>query len=274
MRVFGRRRRREPAVVGPWSRPRLLLLLVAVATAGVLVVAGLGFAVVYAVRDTSRPSPATSSGAGEGTDLSVRDRIAAQPMVEVDPQAAFTPDPALTAAARLLVPSSTTDGLAGVRSGFPHTAAGAVGQWAAIHQRVLEQMSLPDTALIHDAWVLPDGPEVASWEPSRNVEAFLTAARQGGVTKDYTTLVTATPVAALVKGTDGPDWVLACVLFDVQAQVKGDARMGYGTCSRMEWVQGRWQVAAGPQPAPAPSTWPGSKAALAAGWLTWIEAAA
>lgn len=272
MWVLGRRRRRELSPAGPWSRPRLLLLLAAVATAIVLVVAGLGFALMYAVRDTAAAQPATSPVAGEGPDLSVRDRIAAAPMVEVDQQAAFTPDPALTAAGSFTVPASTQEGLVGVRSGYPHTPAGAVGQWAAIHQRVLEAMSLPDTAAVHAAWVLPDGPELAGWEPSRNVEAFLTAARQGGTVKDYTTLVTATPVGAQVKGVDGTDWVLACVLFDVQAQVKGDARMGYGTCSRMEWVQGRWQVAAGPQPAPAPSCWPGSKAALAAGWLTWIEA--
>lgn len=268
-----RRRRRDPVSVGPWSRPRLLLLLVAVASAVVLLVAGLGFAVVYAVRDTTGPQPTTST-AGEDQPGSVRDRIAAAAMVEVDQQAAFTPDPALSPPARFVVPASTSEGPAGVRSGFPHTPAGAVGQWAAIHQRVLEAMSLPDTAAVHAAWVLPDGPALAGWEPSRNVEAFLTSARQGGVTKDYTTLVTATPVGALVKGVDGPDWVVACVLFDVQASVKGDARMGYGTCSRMEWAQGRWQVAAGTQPAVAPSCWPGSKAALAAGWLTWAEAGA
>ena len=51
---------------------------------------------------------------------------------------------------------------------------------------------------------------------------------------------------------------MVCVLLDVQAWIKTESRMGYGLCSRMEWVDGRWQVAAGAEPAPAPSAWPGS----------------
>ena len=74
-----------------------------------------------------------------------------------------------------------------------------------------------------------------------------------------------------MKGSDGPDWAVACVLLDVQAWIKTESRMGYGLCSRMEWVDGRWQIAAGAEPAPAPSAWPGSNAAVAAGWLTWRE---
>ena len=48
---------------------------------------------------------------------------------------------------------------------------------------------------------------------------------------------------------------------------------GYGFCSRMQWhpVEQRWLIAAGTPPAPAPSTWPGSVAAVEAGWLAWTE---
>jgi len=41
-----------------------------------------------------------------------------------------------------------------------------------------------------------------------------------------------TPAAIQIKGTDGPDWVAACVLLDVRATLRAEARMGYGTCER------------------------------------------
>ena len=89
-------------------------------------------------------------------------------------------------------------------------------------------------------------------------------------------MVTATPVAGQVKGTDGPDWALACVLLDVRATITASARIGYGHCERMQWQQrdgqdGRWMIAPGAQPARAPSTWPGSEVAIEAGWATWVE---
>jgi hypothetical protein len=76
---------------------------------------------------------------------------------------------------------------------------------------------------------------------------------------------------AMVKGTDGPDWVVACVLLDIQVSIRTEARMGYGHCSRMQWAEARWQIAPGVAPAKAPSAWPGSVAAVDAGWLTWQE---
>jgi len=109
--------------------------------------------------------------------------------------------------------------------------------------------------------------------------------------------VTVTPVAGMVKGVDGDDWVLACVLLDVQAVITTDARIAYGHCERMQWTDGtarksaddtggagnaggpeagggRWMIAPGPSPAPAPSTWPGTDLAIKAGWRTWVDAGA
>jgi hypothetical protein len=91
-----------------------------------------------------------------------------------------------------------------------------------------------------------------------------------GSAKDITTTVVATPAAAQVKGSDGPDWVLACVLLDMRATITADARMGYGYCERMGWRAGRWMIAAGTPPARAPSTWPGSDLSIKAGWRTWV----
>ena len=109
---------------------------------------------------------------------------------------------------------------------------------------------------------------------TRNVQSFLTTAGGQGNAKDDTVLVAATPAAGQVKGTDGPDWVLACVLLDVRAAIVTDARIGYGHCERMPWHDGRWLIAPGTPPAKAPSTWPGSDLALQAGWRTWRPAEA
>ena len=109
------------------------------------------------------------------------------------------------------------------------------------------------------------------WELTGNVQAFLNSARQAGAEKDITTLVQVQPAAGLVKGVDGPDWVVACVLLDVRVAIRAESRAGYGWCQRMEWIGDRWRIAAGAAPAPAPSVWPGSQAALDAGWLTWVD---
>lgn len=258
---------------GPWSRNRLLGMLAGIGVAFCVLLAGLAIAVWSAVVNPAPtvPLPRTQPA---GAAVSVRDRIAAAPMSTVDPDAAFSPDPATTEFPQILIPVATIEaGPAGVPTGFPRTPQGAVGQLAAIEKSVLESMSLPQARNIHQAWVEPGGPAVDSWELTRDVEAFLAAGRQGGQAKDVTTLVSASPVAAIVKGVDGPDWVLACVLMDVQAAIHTQARMGYGFCSRMQWdpTRQRWLIGAGDPPATAPSTWPGSRAAAAAGWLSWTD---
>ena len=134
---------------------------------------------------------------------------------------------------------------------------------------MVEAMSIPTAHEVHDAWSQPGGVSAAEWGMTRNVQVFLTTLGDQGNTKDDSVLVTTTPAAGLVKGTDGPDWVLACVLLDVRAAVATTARIGYGHCERMAWHDGRWQLAPGTAPAKAPSTWPGSDLALQAGWRTW-----
>lgn len=272
--MFGRfrRRSRPTAPAQPWSRERLLVMLIGSVLVVALLLTGLVMAVVNVVAGHSRPA-AKASAVQTGSELPVRDRIAAAPMASVDPDAAFTPDPAVADAATIKVPMASVVGPAEVPSGFPQSPQGAVGQLAAIEQTVLESMSLPVTRQVHSEWVQAGGPSLEEWELTRNVQSFLASARQGGQEKDVTTLVTADPAAAMVKGVDGPDWTVVCVLMDVQAAIKTESRMGYGLCQRMQWVDGRWQIAAGTVPAAAPSAWPGSRAAAEAGWLTWTDEA-
>jgi hypothetical protein len=233
-------------------------------------IAGLGIALVQAftaIKDVPEiPAQANSAV------IDRRDQIAAEPMATVPQDAGFTPDPALTPAALIEIPVTLNGrGPTGVPTGFPQTPEGAVAQLAAIEQTVLESMSLPVTHEVHGAWTLPGAPSYDEWEMTANVQAFLRSGHQGGQSKDSTTVVTATPAMAMVKGTDGPDWVVACVLLDIQVSIRTEARMGYGHCSRMQWAEARWQIAPGVAPAKAPSAWPGSVAAVDAGWLTWQE---
>lgn len=267
-------RTRTPADSQPWTRHRLIALLCVGLVAALTLVTGLGLTLWNLVADTSEPisiGPVQSDAA----DGDRRDLIAAEPMATVSSDAAFTPDPALTQAGVIRVPMAVDGrGLAGVPTGFPRTPEGAVGQLAAIEQTVLETMSLPVTREVHADWTLDGAPAFEEWEMTDNVRSFLGSGMQGGQEKDVTTIVTATPAAGMVKGADGPEWVVACVLLDVNASIRTDARMGYGHCSRMQWADGRWQIAPGPAPSRAPSAWPGSVAAVEAGWLTWQEVVA
>lgn len=260
-----------PTEPGAWPRWRLLATLAAVGLTALTLVIGLGLA----VRTMLLPTPTTPSadqavaisGAVQGD--AYRDQLAAEPMLPVPAAAASTPDISTDLAPILAVPPADTVGPAGVPTGFPRTPAGAVAQLAAIEVTVVEAMSIPVAHEVHDAWSLPGATSAAGWSMTRNVQVFLTTLGDQGNTKDDSVLITATPAAAQVKGTDGPDWVLACVLLDVRAAVATTARIGYGHCERMTWHDGRWQIAPGTPPAKAPSTWPGSDVALQAGWRTW-----
>jgi hypothetical protein len=253
----------------PWGRDRLILSLAGIGLVALILLVGLALLLLRGAQPTNPAASGSSVVAASVQPEDVRDRIAAQPMASLDPAAATDPDPAVRAAPPLRVPNPTGIGPAGVPA-YPRTSEGAVAQLAAIDIAVLQEMSMPFTGEVHAGWVLPGGPELESWDMTANVSAFLRGARQGA-TKDVTTVVRAVPAGGLVKGSDGPDWVLACVLLDVHASIVTDYRMGWGHCHRMQWSNGRWQIAAGTPPAPAPSAWPGSKAAVAAGWLTWQQ---
>lgn len=251
-------------------------LLAGIAVTGLSLLAGLVLSVVYTITAetgqlTVVPGPWPAEPGLPAQGEVVRDRIAAEPMLTVEPGDARETAPAAKAASEIVIPAGTGVGPAGVVTGFPRTPAGAVAQLAAIEVRVVEAMSIPVAHQVHAAWALPGGADPAGWEVTQGVRAFLAAARQETSSKDETTLVLAIPAAGLVKGVDGPDWVLACVLLDVRASIVADARIGWGHCERMQWSQGRWLIAPGTPPAPAPSTWPGSDKALLAGWRTWVE---
>ncbi|MEO3939297.1 hypothetical protein V3N99_21500 [Dermatophilaceae bacterium Soc4.6] len=292
------------AAGGVWGRAKLRAILAAGIAGAVALVTGLGLAVFYGLRTdggssssvhdvASSASPAASSpvtgAAVAGSGRSMRDVVAARPMMSVTAQDARRGVPAAVAGPVIHVPAATVPGAAGVPTGFPHTPQGAVGQLAAIETTVLRGMSIGQTTTVYQRWALPGGVGAAKWAMTSNVQSFLGSAGQGQ-TKDLAVVVTTVPVAAQVKGSDGPDWVLACVLLDIRATVTTEARMAFGYCERMQWTpdtggpadpgaqagtstHGRWMIAPGTPAAPAPSTWPGTELSFAAGWRTWVTEA-
>lgn len=260
----------QPAL--PWSRGRLRGAAVAAAGVAALLLYGLVFGLsrfLTTVGEAGTPRDAAAADAMAGSSPQRRrDAAAAAPMHRVDPAAARPVAPATVQAATIVVPAATTAGPAGVPSGFPQTPEGAVGQLAAIDTTVLTAMAMDIARTVHRAWSAPGAVPFGDWEPARSVRAFLAGSRLADPAQRA--VVTVTPAAAQIKAHDGPDWVVACVLHRVRAVVKTDAEVGFGHCERMTWQTGRWIIAAGPAPARAPSTWPGSDTAAAAGWRTWV----
>lgn len=254
----------------PWSRERLLATTIVLALTVLVLVTGLTVAVAQLLPSPD-PSPHDVVPAVVGEDLRFeRARIAAEPMLVVTREDAVRGEPAVVQPDPLVVPEpAVLRGPAGVPTGFPHTPEGAVGQLAAIEAAVLEGMNLPDARTIHMMWVAEGGPAVGDWVLTRAVQSFLGALGGAGEQLPERAVVKTRPAAGLVKGTDGPDWVLACVLLEVQATYQQQARVGFGHCEPMEWDGTRWRIAAGPVPAFAPSTWPGSVKAVEAGWRPW-----
>lgn len=262
-----------------WTRRRLLRVLAGITVAALTLLGGLGYAIYSAVASTRTPAAASETAAAQPTEQlpagpARRDAIAAAPMLAVPPQAGRSGTPAAEPAPAIVIPPAGRAGPVDVATGFPKTPEGAVGQLAAIDVAVLQGMSIERAHAVHDAWTGPGAPPATSWVLTANIQAFL-GSSAGQNAEAVRGSVAVTPVAAQVKGVDGPDWVLACVLLDVKARIAAQARIAYGHCERMQWTEhggGRWVIAPGAAPVKAPSTWPGTDLATQAGWRTWTTA--
>ena len=262
------------ATADQWGRRRLVRTLVVVAMAALLLLGGLVYAVYSAVASTRTSSliPADVAQAAEQLPPGParRDAIAAAAMLAVPPEASRSGTPSARQSLTLTLPPAGKVGPADVPTGFPQTPEGAIGQLAAIETTVLQGMSIDRAHQVHAAWSTTNAVPVEAWELTGNIQAFLSSGA-GQYADSIHAAVVATPIAAQVKGVDGTDWVLACVLLDVKAQISTQARIAYGHCERMQWTDqdgGRWVIGDGPAPARAPSTWPGTDLAAQAGWKT------
>jgi hypothetical protein len=268
-------RRPKPAPVGAWGRAKVLALLVAGALAGLLLLVGLGLALYYGLDPSPAPGKPASTvpprGAAAGPrrpgdrQVARRDDLAATPMppgsaTDAQPSVLSTRDPGF-----IVLPKATTAGPVGVPAGFAHTPAGALAQLAAIDTAALDSASVGGARAVIDHWAAAGGPTAATWSGVRAMADFLSAAGlSAGRPPDLA--LSATPLMGLVKATDGGDWVVACVDFEVDATLTRTAREAVADCQRMVWAGSRWVIGPGAEPAPAPSIWPGTDASIDAGY--------
>ena len=254
----------ETSGVSEWSRGRLITILAGAVVVAVALLVGLGFAIYLAVSGLNGDDAATSDVTTGETERSTvargashRDEIAAEPMLSVPEGAAFPQDPNDPDAGgdgdadqgSIKVPTGTgINGPGLVMTGFPRTPEGAIGQLAQIDTAVLQSMSLQTAQEVYASWALPGGVGADDWWITSSVEAFLGSSEMGSV-KSATASVAVEPAAALVKGTDGPDWATVCVLMKVTATYRSEGHAAFGHCERMQWVGGRWMLAPGAPPA-------------------------
>ena len=276
---------------GEWGRGRLvaalmlLLIIVLSLVAGVVLWAWLQF---HPTPSDATTGPAMGSvsgpnGADGGSVLASggsseqaqarRDALAAAPMAKSDlrkaqPSTLSTRDPGAIA-----LPASTSVGPVGIPSGFSHTPDGAVAQLAAIDADVLNTASVDHARQVITGWAAPGGPTATSWTGVQAIAGFLSAAKlspDGGIggSAGSGLAIRATPLMGMVKASDGPDWAVVCVDFEVDATLKASGQVAVADCQRMAWDGSRWQIGPGAEPAPGPSIWPGTDAAIDAGWKT------
>lgn len=260
------------------SRTRALLVLVFVAVMLLVLCAG----VVVVIRTTMNgdgdaPRASTSAPAsapaddippsGASESQARRDEIAAEPMLQL-PESASQPQPLVadTAGPPIVVPAPTGAVVPSgppAASGFPQTPEGALGQLAAIDEAAL---STTDMARVREvyAWAAMPGavPEV-EWSPAVGVRSLITSL---GTEQARTARARYAVVQGQIKGTDGPDFAVVCVLGELTVSAATSARAGVGDCQRMVWHDGRWRIGPGQQPAYPPHAWPGSADAVRGGW--------
>ncbi|MBT8226953.1 MAG: hypothetical protein HKP61_15915 [Dactylosporangium sp.] len=263
------------------NRGRAIAALVVVAVVFAALMCGLGYFIAVLMRDAGTSgggpgAPTSASAAGTaspaiGEDPSLQaqqDALADEPMLQL-PMSAAQPQPlvAETAGPPIVVPAPTgrvvPDGPP-VATGFPHTPEGALAQLAAIDEGAF---GTTDLHRVHEvyAWAaLPGAVPEDQWSPTGGVTTLID--HLGGRSKALQAQVVFQAVQGQLKGTIGQDFVVACVLGQMDVTAASTARAGVGDCQRMVWRDGRWWIGPGAQPAAAPSAWPGSADAVRAGW--------
>ncbi|WP_308113041.1 hypothetical protein [Blastococcus sp. MG754427] len=230
------------------------------------VLAGLVLAVITTFADDD-PAPAGAGPrvAAPATDMSRQDALAAAPMPPAEPEAAL-PGPLATEAAGVIeLPRPTGIGPAEVPTGFPRTPEGAMAQLAAIDVTAMESGSVDGVRQVIAEWAAPGGPTPETWSGVDGMARLLSAAGLSSAGSPQLAIVVR-PLMGLVKGTVGPDFAVVCVDFEFTVTVEQTSRIAIADCQRMQWTGDRWLIGPGPEPAPAPSVWPGTEAAVAAGY--------
>ncbi|MGY1631899.1 hypothetical protein ACI784_09370 [Geodermatophilus sp. SYSU D01186] len=261
------RRRADVRGVGApeWGPARLLAVLGAGALVAMAVLVGLVLAVIEAVTDDGPGTTEAPRRTAPSTAFSREDALAAAPMPSAAPEAALPGPVSARIAGGVELPHATSVGPADVSTGFPSTPEGALAQLAAIDVTAMESGSLDGARRVIAEWAAPGGPTAATWSGVDGMARLLSAAGLSAAGTPELAVVVR-PVMGLIKGTVGPGFAVVCVNFEFTVTVEQTSRIAIADCQRMTRTGGRWVIGAGAEPAPAPSIWPGTEAAIATGW--------
>ncbi|SOC46109.1 hypothetical protein SAMN05660748_0053 [Blastococcus aggregatus] len=261
------RRRRDVHDSGApeWSPARLLAALVVSAVVVLAVLAGLVLAVVGRLTEEPDDRDAARQAAAPSRGMSRHDALAAAPMPTADPHDALPGPVSKQAAGVLELPRATGMGAAEVPTGFPRTPEGALAQLAAIDVTAMQSGSMDGVRRVIAEWAAPGGPTSETWSGVDGMVSLLSAAGLSGAGSPQLAIVVR-PVMGLIKGTVGEDFAVVCVNFEFTVTVEQTSRIAIADCQRMAWVGDRWVIGPGEEPAPAPSVWPGTDAAIAVGY--------
>jgi hypothetical protein len=263
---MNRRQKRQGSGTAEWGPARLVTLLVVSALVALGVLGGLVLAVIATLTDHDPgPTDTAPPAAAPATEMSRQDALAFAPMPPAEPDAAL-PGPLATEAAGVIeLPRPTGVGPAEVPTGFPHTPEGALAQLAAIDVTAMESGSVDGARQVIAEWAASGGPSSETWSGVNGMARLLSAAGLSSAGSPQLAIVVR-PLMGLVKGTVGPDFAVVCVDFEFTVTVEQTSRIAIADCQRMVWTGDRWLIGPGPEPAPAPSVWPGTEAAVAAGY--------
>jgi len=227
---------------------------------------GVGLTILASLRgDNSTAGASTAPLLAATQAISREDALAEAPMATAAPEAAL-PGPLSTRAPEpLLMPAATQIGPADVPTGYPQTPEGALAQLASIDQVAMESGSLDGVRQVISSWAAPGGPSTESWSGVRGMASLLSAmglpADAGGAAS-----ILVHPAMGLIKGTVGDAFAVVCVDFDFTVTAERTSRIAIADCQRMQWLGGRWVIGPGLEPAQPPSVWPGTDAAIDAGY--------
>lgn len=257
------------------GRLRAVLVLGGVAVFVLLLLIGL---VIYIVGlwgddDADAPPAAAPSSAPPAADGGVTEHeLATRPMLQV-PLSASTPHAMTTNTAGPPIALPGGESVVGtlVPQGFPDTPEGAVAQLAALTEVGLSGGDPQSYAQAYRDLAEPGAPPAEHSMLFRNMVGFRESAHLAPTGPKEGLRITWSPVSAQVKGTIGADYVVGCVLGEFAADYQGRVvTVGIGDCQALRRVDTdrgeQWRIASGPMAAQAPSPWPGTAEAVAAGY--------
>lgn len=241
-----------------------------VAAAGAVLLAR-GATPAPSAMDTAATGPRPSAADSPAPDAAA---LARAPMLQLPAQAALPQQLSTrTAGAPISLPHPEDRGSHWVPTGFPPSPHGALAQLVAltetglaggdpaVYARAYRQLSQPgapsppQTPLAGMLATFRDRAQLPDTGPVEGLQVRWEAAQ------------------GLVKGTaEQGRYVVACALGQVTVHAQVERfRFGAADCQAMRWTSEGWRIAAGPLAAPATHAWPGSAAAVKAGYRELVR---